>query len=390
MSQASIQSANLKAQVIEDPAFDLLGGEDHVIFKATGSWTLETIGRVDRAVTKALKDHEYHSVDYDLTGVTDMDTAGAYVLARATRCDTGACFAWDLTQPNKGQRMLIQAAADARMGRPPDDSHAWYDMLVRMGVATEKFWKELYDTLAFLGQFMTVLGKMIVQPHRIRWKSVVALIEEVGLDAAPIVMVLSFFIGAVLAYMGANLLASFGAQIFMVELVGFAMLREFAVLITAILLAGRSDSAFTAQIGAMKMRQEIDAMTVIGLDTFETLVAPRAIACLVAAPILTFLAMISGVFGGMLVAWLGPTDITPVLFLARMRETVEINNFWVGMVKAPFFALIIAIIGCRQGLAVTGSVDSLGQRTTSSVVQAIFAVITLDAMFAMLFLELGV
>ena len=131
-------------------------------------------------------------------------------------------------------------------------------------------------------------------------------------------------------------------------------------------------------------------MTVIGLDTFEALVAPRAIACLVSAPILTFLAMISGIFGGMLVAWLGPTDVTPVLFMARLKDAVEINNFWVGLVKAPFFALIIAIIGCRQGLAVTGSVESLGTRTTSSVVQAIFAVITLDAMFAMLFLELGV
>jgi len=203
-------------------------------------------------------------------------------------------------------------------------------------------------------------------------------------------MLLSFFIGAVIAFMGANLLAAFGAQIFMVDLVGFSVLREFAVLITAIMLAGRSDSSFTAQIGAMKMRQEVDAMQVIGLDRFETLVIPRAIACLVSAPILTFAAMMSGLAGGMIVAWLGPTDISPILFFARMRESVEINNFWVGIIKAPFFALIIAIIGCRQGLAVTGSVESLGSRTTSSVVQAIFSVIVMDAIFAMLFLEMGV
>ena len=217
-----------------------------------------------------------------------------------------------------------------------------------------------------------------------------ALTEEIGFNAAPIVMVLSFFIGAVIAYMGANLLATFGASVFMVDLVGVAVLRELAPIITAILLAGRSDSAFTAQIGAMKMRQEIDAMTVIGLDTFEVLVVPRALATLISAPILTFLAMLSGVFGGMLVAWFGAADLSPILFVTRLQESVGTSHFWVGLVKTPFFALIIAIIGCRQGLAVTGSVESLGTRTTTSVVQAIFAVIAVDAVFALLFYQMGV
>ena len=384
-----MSASTIDTKVIK-PDFEISWTESSLHFKAIGHWTLQNIKGINPRVTAELAKYNFDTVTYDLEDITALDTSGAYILTRATRCETGACFNWSLTQPNKGQYMLLKAAADARMGRPPPEIHAWYDVLVRMGKATEKFTLEVYDTLAFLGKFITVLGKLILNPGRIRWKSVVAQIEEVGLNAAPIIMILSFFIGAVIAYMGANLLASFGAQIFMVELVGFAILREFAVLITAIMLAGRSDSAFTAQIGAMKMRQEVDAMTVIGLDTFEALVAPRAIACLVSAPILTFLAMISGIFGGMLVAWLGPTDVTPVLFMARLKDAVEINNFWVGLVKAPFFALIIAIIGCRQGLAVTGSVESLGTRTTSSVVQAIFAVITLDAMFAMLFLELGV
>jgi len=163
-----------------------------------------------------------------------------------------------------------------------------------------------------------------------------------------------------------------------------------APIITAILIAGRSDSAFTAQIGAMKMRQEIDAMTVIGLDTFETLVVPRALACLISLPILTFLGMLSGVFAGMLIAWLGGLDISPVLFLSRLNEVVGVKSFWVGMVKTPFFAIIIAVIGCRQGLAVTGSVESLGSRTTQSVVQAIFAVIAVNAIFAILFYNMGI
>ena len=234
-----------------------------------------------------------------------------------------------------------------------------------------------------------VLGKVIVSPKRLRWKAIVNLVESVGLDAAPIVMVLSFFIGAVIAYMGANLLASFGASVFMVDLVGFAVLRELAVIITAILLAGRSDSAFTASIGSMKMRQEIDAMTVMGLDTFEVLVIPRAMACIIAMPILTFLAMLSGLGGGLLVAW-ATADISPILFFNRLNTAVGIENLWVGLVKTPFFGLIIAVIGCRQGLAVTGSVESLGQRTTTSVVQAIFAVIFVNAMFAILFFQMGI
>ena len=373
-----------------NPDFAVRLDDGCAFITATGNWTLQTITQVDERVSTTLADLDYEALSYDLDGLTDLDTAGAYILARAARCDAESCYLWKIKTPNEGQQTLLKMAANARMGRPPPETKPWYDVLVRMGVATEKFCLETYDTLAFLGQFMVVMAKLIVRPQTIRWKSVVALIEEVGLNAAPIVMLLSFFIGAVLAYMGANLLASFGAQIFMVELVGFSVLREFAVLITAIMLAGRSDSAFTAQIGAMKMRQEIDAMSVIGLDTFETLVAPRAIACLVSAPILTFFAMISGIFGGMLVAWLGPTDVTPILFFARLNDSVPISHFWVGLVKAPFFALIIAIIGCRQGLAVTGSVESLGHRTTSSVVQAIFAVITMDALFAMLFLQMGV
>ena len=358
---------------------------------AGGSWTLSTVVEVNKRLKAELAQYDQSEVDYDLSGLTDLDTAGAYVLSRAIKCDTGRCFDWTIVSDNnKGQTMLLEAAAQARMGRLPEPHRMWYDVLVRIGRATHRFWDELYDTLAFLGRFFIVLAKLIVRPKNIRWKSVVAMIEEVGFNAAPIIMVLSFFIGAVLAYMGANLLASFGAQIFMVELVGFSVLREFGVLITAIMLAGRSDSAFTAQIGAMRMRQEIDAMTVIGLDAYETLVVPRTLACLISAPILTFLAMLSGLFGGMLVAWLGPTDVSPILFWARLQDSVPIQHFWVGMIKSPFFALIIAVVGCRQGLAVTGSVESLGQRTTASVVQAIFAVITMDAMFAMLFLKLGV
>jgi len=378
------------AREISAPSFSLSEENGHLHLIAKGNWTLKTVSSVDQRLKKELENLNQETVTFDFDTLEEMDTAGAYVLSRAIKCTTGRCYDWSIATPHQGQTMLMQAAADARMGQLPDAGRMWYDVLVRIGRSTHRFWNEFYDTLAFLGKFFIVLMKLLGTPGKIRWKSVTAMIEEVGIDAAPIIMVLSFFIGAVIAYMGANLLASFGAQIFMVELVGFSVLREFAVLITAIMLAGRSDSAFTAQIGAMRMRQEIDAMTVIGLETYETLVVPRALACLISAPILTFLAMLSGLFGGMIVAWLGPTDVSPILFLARLKESVPIQHFWVGMIKAPFFALIIAIVGCRQGLAVTGSVESLGSRTTASVVQAIFAVITMDAMFAMLFLQLDI
>lgn len=373
------------------PDFTVNLDADKVLtIKLMGDWTLSTIRRIEKRYASSVTHGEFDLVIYDVEDLGQIDTAGAYILIRAIKCEKGICTTYQLAPEHKGARTLFNAAAEAVLGRLQPPPRPWYEMLNRVGESATRAFYEAYDTMAFSGRFLMVMMGLLFRPTRIRWKSVVALIEDVGLNAAPIIMLLSFFIGAVIAFMGANLLASFGAQVFMVDLVGFAVLREFACLITAIMLAGRSDSAFTAQIGAMRMRQEIDAMTVIGLDRYETLVIPRAIACLVSAPILTFAAMLSGLAGGMLVAWVGPTDISPILFVARLRETVPIENFWVGMVKTPFFAMLIATIGCRQGLAVTGSVESLGARTTSSVVQAIFGVIVMDALFAMLFLQMGV
>ena len=363
--------------------------DDVLTVRPAGDWTIRQAGKLDGCLADAVCHLQYSHVDYDMSAVSEMDTSGAYLLARAIKRGLSPASSWDVIAGTKGQKTLMQAATVAVLGREPIRGRQWYDAFARIGQATVRFWNELVETLAFLGHFFVVIGRVAINPRKLRWKSIVSLIEKVGLDAAPIVMVLSFFIGAVIAYMGANLLAAFGASVFMVDLVGFSVLRELAVIITAILLAGRSDSAFTASIGAMKMRQEIDAMTVMGLDTYETLVVPRALACLVAMPILTFLAMMSGLAGGLIVAWV-TADISPTLFFNRLNYAVGVSNFWVGMGKTPFFGLIIAIIGCRQGLAVKGSVDSLGERTTTSVVQAIFAVIAVDAMFAILFYQIGV
>ncbi len=371
-----------------EPAYNVSLDGKQLNIVASGDWSISTVESLNIKFREAFKRFEYDSVFFDVKKLTNLDTSGAYVLASAARCDHRGCVSYEVEGGGRGRGILIKLAADASMGSLLPTRRPWLEALERLGRATTRGWMEIYDTVAFFGQVLASLFKVVVRPQRVRWKSVTVLIEEVGLDALPIVMLLSFFIGCVIAFMGAQLLASFGVQIFMVDLVGLAVLREFAVLIMAIMMAARSNSAFTATIGSMKMRQEIDAMTVIGLNTDETLVAPRALACLVSAPILTFAGMVSGLIGGAVVARF-VENISFNAFFVRIANEVAVDHFFVGMIKAPVFALVIAMIGCRQGLAVEGSVESLGKRTTASVVQAIFAVIVIDAIFAMFFLELG-
>jgi phospholipid/cholesterol/gamma-HCH transport system permease protein len=213
--------------------------------------------------------------------------------------------------------------------------------------------------------------------------------ERAGLDALPIIAVTNFFIGATVAFLGASLLTQFGASVFTVELIGVAVLREFGVLITAVLLAGRSASSFAAELGAMKMNQEVDAMQVMGVDPFEALVLPRFLAMLCMTPLLTFVADIAGLAGGVVVTW-AVLDLSPTFFLQRLLDNVGVVQLNLGLVKAPVMAVLIAAIGCRQGLEVGGDVEQLGRRVTSAVVQAIFSIIVIDAVFALVFMELGV
>ena len=199
----------------------------------------------------------------------------------------------------------------------------------------------------------------------------------------------SFFIGAVVGLLGANMLRQFGAEVFAVELIGIAVLREFNIIITAVLLAGRSASSFAAELGSMKMNQEIDAMQVMGVDPFEALVLPRFVALLMTIPLLTFVATLAGLFGGLVVVW-SVLHLGPTFFLQRIVDNVGAVHFWVGMSKAPVMAIVIAGIGCRQGLEVGGDVESLGRRVTAAVVHAIFAIIMIDAAFALVFMKLNI
>jgi phospholipid/cholesterol/gamma-HCH transport system permease protein len=249
--------------------------------------------------------------------------------------------------------------------------------------------KQIINLCAFSGEILVIFVEAFVQPKRFRFGAVVRQMLEVWIKALVIVGVLCFLIGVVIAYQGVQQLRQFGAEIFTVEAVGIGMFRELGVLLTAIIVAGRSGSAFTAQIGTMQVNQEIDAMRTIGLNPIEWLVLPRILALALSMPLLAFWGNMTGVLGGA-VACTIYLDFTFVQFYDRLRDTVGIWNFYTGMIKAPVFGFIIAAIGCFEGLQVRGSAESVGQLTTRSVVESIFCVIVLDAVFSIIFLLAGV
>lgn len=324
---------------------------------------------------------------WDLTGVHRLDTAGAYALTRA------AGGRLDLSQVRgrpETLRLLELVINAARQRRPAvSPPRGFHQLTIRIGQGVMNIAAEVFETLVFTGHLLVVLFRSLLNPRRIRWAACFALAERAGLDAIPIVTVTSYFIGAVVGLLGANMLRQFGAEVFVVELIAIAVLREFNIIITAVLLAGRSASAFAAEIGAMKMNQEVDAMMVMGVDPYEALVFPRFAAMLVTIPLLTFVATLAGLLGGLTVTWT-VLDLGPNFFFQRILDSVKVDHFWVGMSKAPVMAAVIAGIGCRQGLEVGGDVESLGRRVTSAVVQAIFAIILIDAAFALMYMELDI
>jgi phospholipid/cholesterol/gamma-HCH transport system permease protein len=365
--------------------------DGRTVLAPRGDWLARSLDGVDAELRRLEASVDPAAVAIDLTDLGRIDTAGAFALGRVlNRSGSPDADAHFLGEHAVARRLmtLVRACAKPTPERPAHGP-GLYELFDRAGRGLESMKDDFVETLAFFGEMLAALWRGVLRPDKIRWAAVFHVMEQAGVNALPVIGTLAFFIGAVVAYLGANQLAQFGASVFAVELVGISVLREFGVVITAILLAGRSDSAFTAQIGAMRMQQEVDAMRTLGLDPFDVLVLPRVIACIVMAPILTFGAMIMGLFGGMIVLW-GALDITPGFFIARMQETIPIQHFWVGLSKAPVFALVIAVIGCRKGLDVGSDVESLGHNVTASVVQSIFAVIVIDAIFAMVYLELGI
>lgn len=375
--------------VLTAPTFDLSGG-DHTQLILRGDWVVTGLASVDQDLQNLVGTASVDVTRVDLSEVGAVDTAGAFLIDRTLRT-LGTDPVLD------GARVEVQALlqqartlATQEEHAPPvhEEGHGFVDLLERTGRNAEHMWQEALESLSFLGATLVALSAIIWRPAKMRWTALVSVMEEAGLDAVPIIAFLSFFVGMVVAFIGATTLAQFGATIFVVELVGFGVLRELGGVLVAIIIAGRTNSAFTAQIGAMKMRQEIDAMQTLGLNPMHVIVAPRVLAMMIMVPVLTFIGMLTAIAGGMAVGWL-VLDVNPTVFFNRLQDNVPLEQFWIGMSKAPVFGLAIALIGCRQGLEVGGSVQSLGSHTTKSVVQALFAIIVIDALFAIFYMELG-
>ena len=380
---------------LSDPSFSpsfeyIRGARPRLLLR--GAWVVTALVALDDKLRKLGETHGAETLaELDLTELNGMDTAGAYLVDRALR-SFAASDPQIVGAPPEALDLLQQARtlATQEENAPPvrEPGHGFVDLLERTGRNAANMWKEALETLSFLGGTLVAISSAIWRPTKMRWTALVSVMEDAGLDAVPIIAFLSFFVGMVVAFIGATTLSQFGATIFVVELVGFGVLRELGGVLVAIIIAGRTNSAFTAQIGAMKMRQEIDAMQTLGLDPMQVIVAPRVLAMMIMVPVLTFIGMLTAIAGGMAVGWL-VLDINPTVFFNRLQDNVPIDQFWIGMSKAPIFGLAIALIGCRQGLEVGGSVQSLGHHTTKSVVQALFAIIVIDALFAIFYMEMG-
>lgn len=351
--------------------------------RLSGAWTLDHATRIAEVLGGAPE-----TIDaVDATGIARLDSVGVLQLLRFARRHGVELDVFTFADSHRALVSAIEDVADDRPRRKRE--YGVSEALARLGRAVHNNWKETLALIGFLGETQVKLLRMFKEPARFRPTATVHHMEQVGLDAVPLVALLCFLVGAVVAFLGANILRDFGAQIFVVELVSISFLREFGVLLTAIVLAGRTASAFTAQIGAMKSREEIDAIRTLGMDPIDLLVIPRMLALLVMLPLLTFIAMVFGLLGGLTVGAYS-LDIPPQQYLARMHETMELRHFLVGLAKAPVFALLISLIGCLEGLQVEGTAQSVGERTTSSVVQSISMVIVLDAFFAIWFMEMNV
>jgi phospholipid/cholesterol/gamma-HCH transport system permease protein len=374
---------------MSDAGWVRAGSGDHgQVWQFGGAWTLAHATELDPLTTGLAPGPD--GVTVDLSALEALDTVGAWLITRASESASARGVAVRWIEPPEALQPLFRRVLEA--GPEPVEKPVrrvlFLDWLADLGAATEAVLRQSLDLIAFFGALVETFGRIIVNPKRLRWVSVVSHIERTGLNALPIVGMISFLVGVVMAFQGADQLRRFGAQVFTINMVGISVLREMGILLTAIVVAGRSGSAFTAEIGAMQVNEEVDALRVTGLNPMEVLVVPRVLALMIALPLLTFFADMMGLLGGGLMS-LFLLDISFGQYWRLLNNAVGLNTFLVGIVKAPVFALLIALVGCFEGLRVSGSAESVGLLTTRSVVEGIFLVIIFDAFFSILFSYLG-
>lgn len=373
-------------EVPDGPDFISQRSGDVVRLRLGGHWTVDASAAIEARADGLLDESAgARRVILDLSRVGRLDTAGAWLIDRA--CQTlhakGVDAKLEAIRPE--YEILLREARYRilTMPKPPSGSYI-IRLLADIGESVISARADLYRGIAFLGEVVAAIGKSFASPLHFRGTSLVVQIENIALRGAPIVALINFLAGAIIAQQGIFQLRRFGATVFVVDLVGILVLRELGVLLTAIMTAGRSGSAITAELGSMKLREEIDALTVMGLRPVDILIVPRVLALVISLPLLTFIADMSGVFGGLLMSW-AYEGISPARFLTLLRDAIVLHTFFSGLIKAPFMALIIGLISCVEGLAVAGSAESLGRQVTASVVKSIFMVIVVDGLFAVFF-----
>lgn len=365
--------------------------QGHIRLAAAGSWTAENAGVLESLVNTATRPNSaMQSVAIDAAKIERLDSFGAWLLERALRAWGDQKCDAKLIGLNENYRGLFNKvhAGTQTLSPEPVKRNSIVATLDSVGRTMVAVFDDLVLLAQMVGSVIAALGRVIMHPSRFRFTSMVNHLERVGWHAVPIILLITVLIGAILAQQGIFHFRKFGADIYVVDMVGVLVLRELGVLIVCIMIAGRSGSSYTAELGAMKMREEIDALRTMGFDPVEVLILPRILAIVIAVPILTLFGSMAALYGGGFVAWLYG-GIAPGVFIARLREAISIETFEVGMLKAPFMALVIGVVACVEGLQVQGSAESLGERTTNSVVKSIFLVIVLDGMFAMFFASIG-
>ena len=355
-----------------------------------GRWTLANAAILEAAVQK-LDTKGAALLQIDLSAVDAIDTCGAWILHRQLRRwqERGAQI--ELVGTSDAQAALLERMNVADEERVPllrKSGSAFAELAIRAGMAATEVAGEAKALIAFVGATAVCALRAIRRPGRVRIVSTVHHIESIGIDAVPILGLLAFLIGVVLAFQGADQLRAYGAEVFTINLLGVSILREIGVLITAIMVAGRTGSAFAAEIGTMKVNQEVDAMRTIGLDPMETLVLPRLLALAITLPLLVFFANTMALVGGAVMVILG-LDLSFEQFVEQLSNAVQLNTLAVGLIKAPVFAVLIGLVSCYEGLKVSGSAESVGRHTTQSVVKSIFLVIVFDAAFSIFFSRIG-
>jgi phospholipid/cholesterol/gamma-HCH transport system permease protein len=357
------------------------GGDDAGCYSCTGSLTIARAATTDREIA-AMPD----GMTIDLSGVERMDTVGAWLIYRAKR-DRGAT----ITGASEKIAALLEqvAQADHPVKVIPEEAGGIRRTVAELGEWVSESGRTMVGLLGFLGATLIGFYNIAKRPtKRFRLNAVVQRFDLVGVRALGIIGLMSFLIGIVIGQQGAVQLEQFGAEVYTINLIGRITVRELGTLMTAIMVAGRSGSAFAAQLGTMKLTEEIDAMKTIGVSPVEALVVPRMMASVIMMPLLAFYAMIMSIIGGGIFCWIS-LEIPPLTFIQRLQEVVPMTDLWVGLIKAPVFGFIIALVGCFQGMLVEGDAEQVGQKTTAAVVQAIFLVIVLDAVFAVFFTSVG-